>query len=362
MHSTYSPSSAYRWTTCTASVPLIAKENPPDVPSEAAERGTFLHMIRAHCISKGHSPERYIGYGEDNHKLTAEDAASLAPGIEDLRAIHCDWLRVEQRVDMGRYVPGCYGTADAIAYDSITHTLYVNDYKSGAGHDVSPVENLQLMLYAAGAIDTFNLPSAARVVLVIDQPLSGGIKVWETTGRHVVGVASWCGEIVRDISAGKTVYTPTDENCRWCPVKAACPAVHKRNLQLFGFAGKEPKLPRKMTARQRSKILKYRTQIEDWLKALHDEAMRDAMAGKNVPGFKVVEGRRGHRRWSDESDAEYELQRMLGEKAYVRKLISPAQAEKVLKEIPSTIQAPGQPILVREDDERPPVVLFGNGE
>lgn len=311
------------------------------------------------CLTSRVDPSEFVGLVDSvegqEFVFSEEDAEDMSPGVIDLLEKPCPLL-IEKQVDFGFG----FGTVDA-AYVSPGRThVYVNDFKSGGGHSVSPVENRQLMLYAAGLIMSDpEIPDYAIVSLVIDQPLSGGIKVWETKVAHIMEFHAAMECVVRGIEDGQVSYAPSDDNCRWCPVMANCPEMSKRNLQLFGFKGKEPKLPKLMTARQRSKILKYREQIENWLKTLHDEAMADALAGKKVPGFKVVEGRVGNRRWADEVAAEIELQKTLGDKAYTTKLISPAQAEKKLgNQIPSTIQPPGKPILVDEDDKRPSMVLF----
>ena len=362
MHSKYSPSSAYRWTTCTASIPYVESLNLPEQPSSAAAaRGTFLHSVREKVLKHGTDLRELIGMkSSDGEILTEDDANALEPGIERIRSLYVTdtKLHVEHKIDLSPWILGGFGTADAVIVDYADRIVYIDDYKSGS-MPVSPENNLQLTLYAAGVLVATGI--RGKVVLSIDQPACGGIRTHEMTAEEVLAVAEAVAEVVSDIEAGKTVFMPSEDNCHWCPAFAHCPENRKRNLQLMGFAGKTPKLPTKMTARQRSKILRWRTEIERWLQALHDDAMRDALAGKKVPGFKVVEGRRGNRRWADDVAAEAELQRLLGERAYSTSLISPAQAEKRLGDaIPATIQPPGKPILVGEDDERPSMVLFGN--
>lgn len=365
-HSKYSPSSASRWSTCTASIPLIEQFAPPRRSSESARRGTFLHSVRALCLVNRQDPSEYVGWRDSvegqEFVFQQDDADAMRRGVESLLMIPDGELLVEQKVDFGFG----FGTVDAAAISDDGRHILVDDFKSGSGHEVMPTFNHQLMLYAAGLIrGNPHVSTIGYVTLRIDQPYNGGIKVWQTTIPRVMEFYQSMKEIVEKIEAGDVAYASSDDNCRWCPVLAHCPEMSKRNLQLFGFKGKEPKLPKKMTVRQRSKILKYREQIESWLQTLHDEAMADAMAGKKVPGFKVVEGRVGHRKWADEVAAEIELQRLLGDKAYVTKLISPAQAGKLLGKrlgnetsFPPTIQPPGKPILVDESDPRSSMVLF----
>jgi len=82
--------------------------------------------------------------------------------------------------------------------------------------------------------------------------------------------------------------------------------------------------------------------------------------GELFEGFKLVEGR-SLRRWASEEQAAQMLEIALGDDAYTRKLLSPAQAEKKLgktlaKDIQNLIVKPsGKPTLAQENDPRPSV-------
>jgi hypothetical protein len=76
----------------------------------------------------------------------------------------------------------------------------------------------------------------------------------------------------------------------------------------------------------------------------------------------MVEGR-SNRKWADEAEAETLLTGLLGDDAYKKKLLTAPAAEKALgKEKKAEIQAlivkpQGKPVLVPDDDKRPPMVL-----
>jgi len=85
--------------------------------------------------------------------------------------------------------------------------------------------------------------------------------------------------------------------------------------------------------------------------------MGKVLSGEGFEGFKIVHGR-SNRQWGDEKVAEKKLNEMLGEKAYNKKLLSVAQAEKAIgKENKSDIsyliiKPEGAPTLVQDTDNR----------
>jgi hypothetical protein len=75
--------------------------------------------------------------------------------------------------------------------------------------------------------------------------------------------------------------------------------------------------------------------IEQWCKSIRAEVERRLTKGLDVPGYKLVEGRKGNRAWSDAKDAETRLSAVLKrDEMYEEKFISPATAEKLLKKDP----------------------------
>lgn len=104
-------------------------------------------------------------------------------------------------------------------------------------------------------------------------------------------------------------------------------------------------------------------QVEEWCKTVRAQVAAALHAGEPVEGWKLVAGKRGSRQWVDEGAAEDAMKKMRlsVDEMYTKKLISPTQAEKVLKGNPkrwTTIQAlitqsEGVPHVAPESDERP---------
>jgi hypothetical protein len=107
--------------------------------------------------------------------------------------------------------------------------------------------------------------------------------------------------------------------------------------------------------------------IEDWCKQVRAETERRLLAGTPVPGFKLVQGKRGARAWGDATAVEetFKSMRLKQEEMYDFKLISPTTAEKLLKEspkrwnrvLPLITQSEGKPSVAPESDKRPALVI-----
>ena len=104
--------------------------------------------------------------------------------------------------------------------------------------------------------------------------------------------------------------------------------------------------------------------VAKWLEDLKAYALKECLAGKEVPGWKAVEGR-GSREWTDMDTAFDTLvnggiapEEMLWEK----KPLTLAQVEKMIGKKDFTesvgkyvVKKPGKPTLAKETDKRPAV-------
>lgn len=100
--------------------------------------------------------------------------------------------------------------------------------------------------------------------------------------------------------------------------------------------------------------------VQAWAAAVCKATEDALLGGKEVPGWKVVHGRKGTRKWIDEDQAR-DCMRALKvklEDMYKKTLISPAQAEKILSDkkwatlAEQITQADGKPQVVPESDSR----------
>ena len=369
-HATLSPSSADRWMTCPGSVPL--SEGIVDTSSEYAAEGSAAHEIAALCLTSGSDAAAYVGriveIDTREIEITSDMAEHIQVYVDHVRNRVAAWqalgatvtLEVEQRVPIGHLTgeEGAEGTADAVIIaelPDVRTAIEVVDLKFGRGVEVEATDNRQLRLYALGAIEKFGMVwtfTEARVA--ISQPrLSTKPAEWEVSledlerfGQDVKRASGSVAE-ARICFANKSpdfdlFLQPSEKGCKWCKVKGTCGklAQHVTTTVLDDFedltqAGVEQAI-KDVPARSDDNLANAMgcvDLIEDWCKAVRADVERRLLAGGQVPGFKLVEGRAGARKWADEAQAEAVLKsmRLKQEAMYDFKLISPTQAEKLAK-------------------------------
>lgn len=353
-HAKLSPSAAYRWMNCPGSVRVQPEEEEGEESPFALE-GTVAHNLAERMLwgEEPDEPEEYPGMLE--HVKVYVDYVHNLKGTQSY----------EKKVDYSEYVPDGFGTSDAIVEND--DTLHVIDLKYGKGLKVFAADNPQGQLYAIGALeDAAFMKHFSKVIITIVQPRLAHIDSWQTTPEalHAFGIAAKrAAEATEDPEAP---FVPGDAQCRFCGFKAKCPALfeytEQTTLALFDEMQDEPailKQAEELSEEQLVKVLDHSKLIKDWLSSVEDYAHGQAMVGNAPKGYKLVEGK-SNRHWSDEEEAEKVLSRLLGKKqAFVKKLLSPAQAEKSLKgdakakTIQTLITKPeGKPALVKDTDKR----------
>ncbi|WP_306726438.1 DUF2800 domain-containing protein [Klebsiella quasipneumoniae] len=119
-----------------------------------------------------------------------------------------------------------------------------------------------------------------------------------------------------------------------------------------------------LTPEQLAEVYSQVERIESFCKAVRERVADDLGAGLPVPGFKLVSAPQGAPEWSDEAAAEELLKsfRLKQDQMYSQTVITPEQAEKLLKEdsprrwpkVEALItRADGKPTVAPESDPRP---------
>lgn len=340
---------------CPGSVEAEAAE--PDTSNRFAAEGTVAHWVQEMCLRYDFEPWDFLNQTktvvETDREYEIEiDLAMvefLEPIIDDIRDYGGE-LYVETKVDLGRWLPGQFGTLDVGIIDIRRGVVIIRDLKYGAGIAVSPFENLQLKIYALGFWDMIvrhvwpkGKPKPVFRIM-IDQPRNdAGGGEWEISFKELMAF----GREVEE--AGEATYgkdaerIPGDKQCSYC--KAAqnghCIAYDEWNLSKFGAKfdnfeedGKAPELedPYRMDPEVRVRIINFAPALKQWLTRLHNDHISDIMGGKPGAGKKVIRGRKGRRYWVDKEAAESFLEREVkfGSIFTEPELVSPAQAEKLI--------------------------------
>ena len=354
-------STAKRVIGCPGSVALCATMLPKP-SSKYADEGTLLHDAIAQVLDKNVKPESLLGMTYQDQELTQELIDNKLHVALDLLGqvdpnLEMEYA-VETEVGFGDFLPDVFGSCDLLG--RIGDRAIVLDWKFGDGVSVSVEENEQLLFYAAAAMRTESVKwvfdGATEIECVIIQPPM--IRRWVTT---VERVKQFELQLLQAVKASEKKDAPIEagEHCRWCSAKPVCPkmtgAVDRAlHLQLESFDA--------------SKIGAYLGNcdlLEQWITDLRALAHQLLEADKPVPGWKLV-NKRAMRQWANEDVADDVLRHLMPvAELYVSKMVSPAQAEKVLKKLGEklpddlVVAVSSGSTLAREDDPRPAVVNIG---
>lgn len=401
-HAKLSASSSHRWINCPLSVKLA--EQFPGKTSSYAEAGRVAHAI-AELKARKYFLEPMNTRTYNTHLKKLQESPHYDKGMDGSTDDYLDFLRetamgftqppfvaLETRVDYSHYVPEGFGTADCIMIGE--GRIVVIDYKNGSGVPVDAENNPQMMLYALGALNTFAPifgDSIKEARLAIVQPNAGGVKTWDTT---VGQLNSWAAEVAAPAAklaiAGEGNFCAGDW-CRFCPAKAQCSARAAQMLGLEPLLGARPEaemdrdeilnreiqkgngqqVPPLLTDEEVGDVLNRARELAAWVKDLEEYALSASLAGREIAGFKAVEGR-GSRDWADLDAAFKTLQeRGVAESLlWERKPVTAPALEKVLgKKVFAeaadglVVKKPGKPTLVPDSDRRKPynaaAVAFG---
>jgi len=377
-HAKLSPSGAHRWMRCPGSVALEAAF--PDQSSSYAAEGTLAHTLASEYLDgTGDNPFMRVGeqHEVDGFIFTVDQtmAAYVMDYVRLVREYAGDsLLLVEQRVPIGQITgeQGATGTSDAIAVDIANRVLFVIDLKYGMGVRVDAADNPQLMLYALGALEQCDqLGEFDDVCMVIHQPRLNHVS------EHWLPVADLLA-FANDVrlAAMKTrgydvpPLVPGEKQCRFCKAKATCPAlaadvaeIVSGSATLDDFITPDATMGDNYLSVAMSKV----ELVEHWCKAVRAEVERRLLAGQSVDGYKLVEGKRGNRKWSNDAEVEalFKSFRLRQDEMYDYSLISPTKAEKLLKDTPKRWEraqalisrAEGKPSVAPATDKRPALAV-----
>lgn len=424
-HAKLSPSSAKKWMTCPGSVAM--EDGSSDSSSEYADEGTSAHFLASECLSNNAHPATYLGrvieVGYDaktdfdgavwadslpsmalrhEFEVDTDMVAAVNTYVQNIRgAIGTGELLVEQKLSLD-WLTGeedANGTGDVILLKPDERLLEVHDLKYGQGVVVSPENNEQLMVYGLAALEQYSiLGDFDNVKLVIHQP-----RVYHRPTEWVVSVAqlrefeakvrtaakdaliayefraNW---LPKTLSENVGYLTPSTDGCQWCKAKAKCPALAQQVIAAVADdfvdldADIAPQLDgcleRTMDGSTLANMLKAVDLIELWCKAVRTKSYSELMAGASVPGYKLVQGKKGARKWGNAENAEtlLKMMKLKIEEMYDMTLISPTSAEKIFGEkgrapspkrwnklLPLITQSEGSTSVAPETDPRPAFVV-----
>ncbi len=365
-HALLSASSAHRWLACPASA--VAAEAYPAQDTEFTREGTLAHEVAEWVAQKavaygGFTRGEIEAWAEENPDITVEMcecAEGYAVYIQELTKSDDAIVLLEQRVDFSPWVPEGFGTCDCILIQG--ETLTIIDYKYGQGVAVSAQDNPQMKLYALGALNDYGIAlDVTEVEMHIYQPRINNISVDKILA---VDLMEWAEKTVKPIAQkaikGKGGYA-AGSHCKFCPHAGRCRQLTKTCTEYVETHSLRVAMP-VLAPHEVAEVLQMEPLIALWLKRVKSQAMTTLLDGGEIPGWKVVEGKLGNRKWTDE----LQVLQALEAAGYARedvtetKLLSPAAIDKAIGKkkaaelLESLIdRAPGAPTIAPETDKRP---------
>lgn len=406
-HDILSPSGADRWMVCRGSV-MLTKDLPnPD--SSYATEGTDYHYLASICLEEETNAADYVGQALPSGALVTEDnAAALQKYIDLVRSLHAasgGELQIEKKVPTHKITGepgGKGGTSDAIIIPPEDgDELIVADLKFGMGVEVHAEKNRQGMIYAIGALELYELWDLVKTVrIVISQPRLDHVSEWtcsiESLREFADEVRRAAKPIVERLLNPKLPplpLVPDEKACRFCLNRAVllpngdvrlCPALEEyaNKTMLDGFEtiegekalvlddDKKPVI--NVTGDKLAELMKKSYLLETFANSIYDlitaaraKVEHELQNGQEVPGWKLVEGKKGNREWSDEERVTelFKQFRLLNEEMYKQTLITPSKAEELFKKKGNpgrwkkaqkwVEQEKGKPSVVPVSDKRP---------
>jgi Protein of unknown function (DUF2800) len=352
-HSILAPSGSSRWLRCVGALYLSRGIQEPD--KEHSASGTCSHwLLEWQLTNPTLDLDSWLGkelefdsfkFKVDEERLdrvrSCVNVINREPGM----------MLVEHRLDTTPVlgVPDQEGHSDIIKlYPEggavIREQLYkgvlsVHDYKDGYLL-VNAKDNTQGLIYLCAAMLEFNLIGDFNAFrFCIHQPKLHHYDEWTYSRAELESFMALIRPVAKlayDIYHENVPFDPQahlaagEEQCTYCPVRGRCVARAKRVMSMF-----EPLVKRhELDDTSLGVVYAQLDEIEAAITDFRAEALRRAKLGVIVDGQKLIYGNKGRRQWVDKKKVESMLQMLAAsEKIYEpREIVSPTQAQKVLKE------------------------------
>lgn len=312
-HARYNASGAFRWIACAGALQLA-----DTVPAAAttvsgyAADGTQAHELVDFALGEGYrnAREAYVMSGhqwihyydsEDERIESVQEMLDYVYGLIDANGPD-----VRMYLEVNFQFPSTVtddvgGTADVVLYFPTTRSMFVVDFKHGAGWAVNAVHNTQLKFYIIGALTELGR-NGLRIDWItgtIVQPRAyhsdGTVREWFV--YDTTELDRFITEVDEAINAAMVPGAPRTpgEWCQFCPASFMCPefegAVSRNVLPTFNtFPEVVDKLPapQDIPLDRLNDVLRWGKIIARWYDEMQDFVFGLARTGVPIPGRKLV--------------------------------------------------------------------------
>lgn len=420
-HSRLSASESSRWMNCPGSVGTLqrleeSKAIPPDRSSDAAMEGTAAHHVGELCLEDMIAGAWYVSAdkyrdcvvwvepdGDGVMLVTPPDCETYKPSkgweafvVDDDMILAVDVLinhvrevleslgasgagipedvevEIEAHSDLGYLGRDDLGGRIDVRITQLMGPMHVIDYKHGRGVPVYPEENSQLMIYGLGDnVKEDMMPTDVTLTIVQPRcPKNEAVDSWTIPADELrmwgTDVLLPAAEATDDVMAE---CVPGEKQCYWCRASGHCDAAH--NMALTVAVEEFPELEdgppdpglatKAVMAMDMDRVLRIKAMqpfMEAAIKAAVARIDAELNAGREVPGWKLVEGK-SNRRWKAGAEEALKRKRVPASVIYDKKLASFTKIEKAAKGkyksiVAELVEKPaGKATVAPADDKRP---------
>lgn len=382
-HARLGASGAHRWSICHLAPRL--EDGRPDNAGDGAKIGTICHDLGEQCLKAGDDLALSMALGK-NALVTkeglvvyraahADGGHTVTEDMIDWAAVYIDFVRklqmaggklmVEVRVSIEHITdePDAMGTSDSalIFDDEIVivdlkcgfKRVYVKQPLRGIHLERAPESmqlkaqvsevlkpNVQLVMYGEAVLEDLRktqpevMARIKRIRYIIVQPTLNHIDEHTVTvDEHSVWV-QWLREQAAMTRSPFAEAYPDSEQCQYCKAYPCQAAEQKALMVAFdGFAALDEERVRQPSIDELPKIKRLLPMLENYIAYINARIHGELASGRKVPGYKLVPGDQGDRKWADPETVKNKML-MAGVSRHQivdEKLKSPAQIEKLTK-------------------------------
>jgi len=384
-HAKFGPSSSAGWMNC-------QDYEGSNTSSFAADRGTLCHEIAEKCASikspraKTAKATHYLGetFTRDNGDLIIFDqemAHMVQSAVDELRKFKKEFPNAtwsyEVKLDPVDGLTDCWGTVDILGIE-VGVCVIIADYKFGKGY-VSEKDNTQFKEYGrmAGPLGLVDFERGGYVIGKVIQP-QRNTKAKEYATYSAEEMVSHRDSVMGALTAkreGIQGVKPTDKGCQWCAKRDKCSARTeiKNEKMASKFTAVDSKAlapvaspmgitlpsPQDVDPDHVQHLMSFKKVFDTWYKDFIKYQQEKSVDGDVAPGTKVVEGRKGTRKWAvdEELVTSYLVNQMARQTKDIAppQVLSPTKMEKVLTQSEYEHLVTGR--FIKQDDGKPTLAL-----
>lgn len=357
LHAFLPPSGAEIWVRCAAAPSMWRRY--PDEDSIAAKEGTAAHWAFEQLFSSQVIDAGLVA--PNGIVLTEEMVEGAHMYVDEVRETSAGLpIYIEQTIRIPRVHENNWGTPDTFAFDKERSILYLWDYKFGHGY-VDEFENYQLMDYAAGLFDIFDIDGEkdqmTEIVLTVVQPRcahrDGPVRRLRCRAWELRGYINNLRAAAEAASAPNPRAT-VNSKCKHCSGRHACEALQRSAYVSADISriSVPLDLPTSSLALELSMLSKAKESLDARVSGLEESIHSSIARGERVGGWSLEPGR-GSVIWNRPFGEVKTLGEMMGVSVVKDELITPKQAIKkgLPEEVVSAVSEskPGSLKLVQDN-------------